>query len=255
MDRELEEIRRATAHRPYPLPPLPWIMTQTWNDLLFAHWPVLPSSLRPLVPSALELDTIEGRAWVGIVPFGITDAVLRGLALPRALSAFPELNVRTYVVLGGRPGVYFFSLDAGSPPAVAGARLGYRLPYYRARMEVEERDRWVLYRSLRTHSGAQRARLSAAYRPTGEVFQPDPGTLDHWLTERYCLYTTDRAGRVYRADIHHLPWPLQRAEAEIRANTMAEASGIELPSTRPLLHFAKRHRVLVWPLLRVTHSP
>jgi len=160
-------------------------------------------------------------------------------------SALPELNVRTYVSYGGKPGVYFFSLDAGSRLAVWGARTFYKLPYCFARMHVHEREGWITYESSRSSSPP--AEFSGCYRPEGPVDLRAPGSLEHWLTERYCLYTVSR-GAVYRSEIHHPQWPLQNAEAEIRANTMAAAAGIQLSSAIPLLHFSKRLDVLIWPL-------
>src|SRR5438067_4030108 len=132
-----EQILQQQEHRPWPLPRSPWIMRQTWNDLLFAHWSLAPEALRPLVPPELTLDLYDGRAWVAVTPFHMTDVAMRGMPPIPALSAFPELNVRTYVTYNGKPGVFFLSLDAFNPPAVWGARLAYRLPYFYARMSVK----------------------------------------------------------------------------------------------------------------------
>jgi uncharacterized protein YqjF (DUF2071 family) len=222
-------------------------MAQTWNDLLFAHWPVQTEALRPLIPSQLPLDTFNGQCWVAVAPFHMTRVRPRLVPAAPGISAFPELNVRTYVSVGGKPGVYFFSLDAASRLAVWAARRTYRLPYFFARMEVSEQDGCFQYRSSRL--GPQ-ARLRARYRPTKPVQLRHPGTLEHWLTERYCLYTVSGSS-VFRAEIHHEQWPLQNAEALIEENTMARAAGIALPETAPLLHFAKRLEVLIWPLTKV----
>lgn len=235
-------------HRPYPPPTSPWIMQQTWHDLLFAHWSLPPDILRPLVPASLPVDTFDGQAWVGVVPFRMSGVRLRGTPVIPGLSAFPELNVRTYTVLDGRPGVYFLSLDAANALAVAAARTWYRLPYYTARMHCSWRTGAVVYESHRLRGDAA---FRATYRPIGEVAQAPRGSLAHWLTERYCLYTEDRRGRVYRAEIHHDPWPLQPAEAAIAANTMTNPVGLRLPDMAPLLHFAERLDVVVWPLRRI----
>lgn len=235
------------AHRPWPLPPGPWVMTQSWHDLLFAHWPVAASVIRPLVPASLPIDLHDGAAWLGLVPFRMTNVAPRGAPAVPGLSAFPEMNLRTYVTLEDKPGVYFLSLDASNPIAVAAARAVYRLPYYPARMHVETGGRDVHYRSQRWWS---RARFSAHYAPLGTAAPPVPGTIEHFLTERYCLYTT-RGGRPCRLEIHHAPWPLQRAELEVEANTMAEAAGLRLPDRAPLLHFARRQDMVAWPLQRV----
>jgi len=219
-------------------------MEQTWNDLLFAHWPVPPELMRALVPQQLSLDTFDGECWVAVAPFHMTRVRARFVPPIPGVSAFPELNVRTYVTVGGKPGVYFFSLDAASRLAVWAARAGYRLPYHFAHMEISNRDGRIQYRSSRTGGEAE---LRADYRPVTPVQLRAQGTLEHWLTERYCLYTVAR-GEVFRAEIHHEPWPLQDAEAQIAQNTMAKAAGIELPRISPLLHFAKRLQVLIWPL-------
>jgi uncharacterized protein YqjF (DUF2071 family) len=231
------------AHRAWPLPSGPWMMQQTWNDLLFAHWPVAEETLRPLVPSVLRLDSFNGQCWVAVTPFHMSGVRGRWLPPIPGTARFPELNVRTYVAYGDKPGVFFFSLDAASRVAVWGARSAYHLPYFHARMKVIEENGWFRYDSVREASTIFRGR----YRPLGSVRLRQRGTLEHWLTERYCLYTVVR-DEVFRAEIHHEQWPLQDAEAEISANTMANAAGIQLPNIPPLLHFSKKLEVLVWPL-------
>jgi uncharacterized protein YqjF (DUF2071 family) len=241
------------SHRPFPYPAGPWLMTQRWSDLLFAHWPVAPEALRPLVPEAFELDLFDGRAWVGVVPFYMSNVKLRGF-LPFGATQFPELNVRTYVRHRGDAGVYFFSLDATSWTAVRGARITYRLPYYDAAMSLERDGDAIEYRSRRTHRGAPPAEFNGRYQPTSEPFFAEKGSLEHWLTERYCLLTVGRRGRPLRGDIHHLPWPLQRAEADIRVQTMASAAGIALPDEKPHLLFAREIPVLIWPIRGVASA-
>jgi uncharacterized protein len=235
------------AHRPWPMPPGSWVMAQTWEDLLFAHWPVPASALRPLVPEPLPIDTFEGSAWLAVTPFEITGLRLRGTPPAPWVSRFPELNVRTYTSFGGKPGIWFFSLDAARAAAVAAARRLYRLPYHHADMTIARPDGRVVYRSLRITGPP--AMLEAEYGPTGAARPPAAGTLEHWLTERYCLYTLDGRRRVMRAEIHHPPWPLQPATAAVAANTMAPA-GVELPAQEPLLHFSRRQDVVIWPLSR-----
>jgi uncharacterized protein YqjF (DUF2071 family) len=231
------------AHRPWPVPARRWLQGQTWRDLLFAHWPVPSAVLRSVVPAALPIDTWEGEAWIAVTPFAVTGLRLRGtLPLP-VLSHFAETNVRTYTTVDERPGIYFLSLDAASALAVAAARATYGLPYFRAHMTIERSDGDVRYRSARVGSTAL---LRARYRPTGAVFQARPGTLEHFLIERYCLYTVD-GDRVRRADIHHPPWDLQPAEAEIAENTMTAAAGVSLGAREPLLHYARRQDVVIWP--------
>ena len=218
-------------------------MQQTWNDLLFAHWPVAAERLRSLVPSLLALDTFDGKCWVAVAPFHMS--AIRGRWLPPipGTSSFPELNVRTYVTYGGKPGVFFFSLDAASRLAVWGARASYHLPYFLAQMNVREENGRFRYESIRNPN----AQFRATYAPVGTVQLRKPGTIAHWLTERYCLYTVSRSS-VYRAEIHHQQWPLQDAQAEISENTIANAAGIQLPDVPPLLHFSKKLDVLIWPL-------
>jgi hypothetical protein len=222
-------------------------MTQTWYDLLFAHWPVPVALLRALVPPTLAIDTFDGEAWLGIIPFHMT-VRLRGLPAVPGLSAFPELNVRTYVTVEGKPGVFFFSLDAGNRLIVAIARQWYRLPYFRARMTVDGAGDAVRYASRRIHQDAPPAEFAAQYRPVGDVFRAPTSSLAHWLTERYCLYTPGSRGRLRRGEIHHEPWPLQPAAARLDRNTMTLGHDIPLPATAPLLHFARRLRVIFWPL-------
>lgn len=238
-------IERHTEHRPWPLPRDPWLLFQSWRHLLFAHWPVPHEQLRPLVPPQLILEEFDGSAWVGLTPFLLTD--LRPHLLPPlpGISSFPELNLRTYVRLDDKPGIFFFSLDAASRLAVLTAHTLYRLPYHLALMRIGHRNGWIHYQSRRTDNGP--ADFAARYRPTGPTFNAAPGTLEYFLTERYALYVVLKNGKIIRGDIHHRPWPLQPAEAEITRNTIPAAHGITLPDTPPLLHFAARQDTLVWP--------
>jgi len=215
-------------------------MRQRWHDLLFLHWRVPAGALRPLVPAPLALDTREGSAWLGVIPFRMTGVRRRGW--PWGLS-FCELNVRTYVVAEGKPGVWFLSLDAASALAVWAARRWFHLPYYRARMACREQDGWIAYRSERVHRHAAPARLEMEYRAAGAPFRAPPGSLAAWLTERYCLYAASRDGRLFRGEVHHAPWPLQPGEARIARNAMHPL----VPQSAPLVHFARTLDVLVWP--------
>src|SRR5215467_7737 len=233
-----------TAHRPFPLPSAPWIMVQQWHDLLFAHWPVPLEQIRRVVPKELELDLFQGKAYVAVAPFRMSGIRARGLPPIPGLSRTPELNVRTYVSYRGIPGVYFFSLDAASLPVVWGARAGFGLPYFHARMSVKIVDSKIHYSSSRLHD-PRPAEFRARYWPASEPRLREKGSLEYFLTERYCLYVV-RSGKVFRAVIHHLPWPLQDAEAEIDVNTMTRPAGIELPTSKPLLHFSRFLKVLIW---------
>lgn len=219
---------------------------QTWRDLLFAHWPVPLEELAPRVPAPLAVETHSGSAWVSITPFLLTGLRLRGLPpLPR-LSRFPELNLRTYVTLDDKPGIWFFSLDAGSKLAVWGARLGYRLPYHEADMTVRREGDWIAYHSRRKDGAAE---LSIRYRPAGESTIAKVGTLEHFLTERYALYAVTRTGAVLRAEIDHPPWVLHPAAVEIERNTLARAHGIALSDREPLTYFSYAQPTHVWPPL------
>jgi len=242
-------------------------MKQTWNDLLFAHWPIPFAELRPLVPGSLMLDTFDGQSWIGVVPFWMSGVRARGLPAMPGFSRLPELNVRTYVTYGGKAGVYFFSLDITSHLAVWGARTFYHLPYFHASIRTLEEGGRILYSStrdslvrndtrlLRSRGGRLRpplhnpAEFVGSYRPTGPPRIRDKGSLEDFLTARYCLYTLHET-QVYRCDIHHLPWPLQDAEARIERNTMAASAQIDSPDSAPLLHFSKKLEVLIWPLCR-----
>lgn len=234
-----------TAHRPWPMPEGAWLMTQTWHDLLFAHWPIDVRTLRALVPSAFTLDVFDGSGWLGIVPFHMTNVAPRGMPSLPWVSEFPELNVRTYVCVEEKPGVFFFSLDAGSPLAVQAARTWLNLPYYSATMTVRQKGGDIGYDSSRTDE-SRAAALSANYAPVGAARPAAAGSLEYFLTERYCLYNLDRHGSPYRLEIHHPPWPLQPAAAEFTRNTMADAAGLTLPDTGPLVHFSKRQDMVAW---------
>src|SRR4029077_6051078 len=193
---------QSVSHRPWPLPAGPWIMAQRWHDLLFAHWPIAPEAMRPLVPSQLTLDVFDRMCWVGVVPFWMSGVRARGLPAIPGLSRFPELNVRPYVIHGGKPGVYFFSLDAASLPAVCTACAFYHLPYFHAAMKAEAAGDKVLYSSSRRRANAE---FRGRYGPSAPVKLRQPGTIERWLTERYCLYTVHHWD-VYRGEIHHVPW-------------------------------------------------
>ena len=236
---------RTRGHRPWPLPRRPWLMGQSWLNLLFAHWRVSPADLRPHVPKELVLDELDGVCWVGITPFYLSGlSFLCGPPLPFAWR-FPELNVRTYVSFGGKPGIYFLSLDAGSRFAVRAARKAYRLPYFDARMQLRVDQGTVSYRSERLEGQGHAARFRAAYSPRGELRPATAEALTAFLAERYCLYTVE-AGKVLRAEIHHRPWSVADAEVEIHENTMPPP-GLQLAG-RPICHFSPRQDTVIWPL-------
>jgi uncharacterized protein YqjF (DUF2071 family) len=253
----IEDILKTCEHRNYPLPRGPWVMRQTWRNLLFAHWPIPAAALRALVPQALDLDTFGGEAWLGVVPFAMQDVHPRGTPSVPWLSHFPELNVRTYVRMVEKgvtkPGVYFFSLEAANAVAVALARRFFLLPYYHAAMRTwAGEEGWIEYRSVRTHRGAPPAAFAGRYRPVGPVYLSEPGSLDEWLTERYALYTVDGRGRPYIGEIHHVRWPLQAAEAEVEgADLVGASAALALPPVAPLVHFVRRIDMAAWALRRL----
>jgi uncharacterized protein YqjF (DUF2071 family) len=236
---------KEVEHRPWPLPESPWLQGQTWCDLLFAHWRVPAEQLRRVMPPALPLHLYDdGSAWLGITPFVVKGLRARGTPPLPWVSHFPELNVRTYVELDGKPGVYFLSLDAGRRAAVIAARRLYRLPYFHARMRADKLGAQMDYESERIDSSGPPAEFRGRYWPSGV---PTDDHLARWLAERYCAYVVDEHQRPLRIDIHHPPWPLQPAEGELDAQGMADQIGIRLEG-EPLLHFSARQDTLIWPL-------
>jgi uncharacterized protein YqjF (DUF2071 family) len=227
------------------MPARPWRWRQVWHDLLFIHWQVAADALRPHVPSRLAIDERGGAAWLGLVPFHMSDVTLRGVPALPWLSAFAEMNLRTYVTLDGKPGVWFLRMDAARALAVWTARFGLGLPYVWSSMDVNPDGQRVRYRSVNEH-----AVFDAHYGPAGAAVEPTPHSLEAFLTERYCLYTVV-AGRLARMEIHHPPWPLQPAEATIAENTIPHSLGLPGPWAPPLLHFSRRQDVVGWGVERV----
>ena len=234
-----------TSHRPWPHPPLPYHWRQSWMDLAFAHWRIEADHVRPLLPPSLHLDTFDGSAWIGIVPFRMENVMRRGLPNLPGISAFPELNLRTYVHYKGKPGVWFFSLDASNSLAVWAARRFFHLPYENADIEFTQTDDSYSFRSYRPNHPLA-ATFKARYRPTAPVALARPGTLEHWLTERYCLYAQSPNHTLYCAEVHHDPWPLQTAEMEIQQNDLLAPHGISVSGPPETVHFAKALHVAVW---------
>ena len=252
----MREFLVRTSQSPRPLPSGRWVMTQRWNDLLFAHWPVPSASLASLVPDGLQIDTFHGSAWLGVVPFWMDRIKLRGFPPIPFTRTFPELNLRTYVrdQRTGTPGVLFLSLDANNLLAVAYARTMYSLPYYWAEMKMQQRtEREFAFYSRRRWARPEVV-FKARYRglgPTRKLAESRSGSLEYFLTERYCLFTRSRDGEPMRANIHHVPWPLEEAEAAIERNDLAASLGIQLPDDPPVLHYSRRLAVYVWQLERL----
>lgn len=232
-------------------------MRMLWHDLLFMHWKVDADQLRQQLPAALELDTWHDQAWIGIVPFRMSGVSLRWLPDVPGFSKFPELNVRTYVIgPDGHRGVWFYSLDATNPVAVRGARWLYNLQYMDAKIKFDREQgcdcgSWIRYHSQRTHRGEPAAELNVEYRPIGPVYEAARGTLLDWLTSRYCLYSANRSGQLFRGDIAHEPWQIRDAQAIVHCNTMSAGIGVEIPDDEPLLHFSENTKVLAGPIRKV----
>jgi uncharacterized protein YqjF (DUF2071 family) len=221
-------------------------MRMRWVDLLFAHWPMDPDALRASIPPELELDTFEGRAYLGVVPFRMEDVGMRGLPAPPVLGAFPELNVRTYVRYRGQAGVWFLSLDAASRMTVIGARRWFHLPYVLADMQVTTAGDTIDYRSRRTDEAAPPATFRARFGPTGPVEATPDDSLEAWLTQRWRLFARRPDGTIERSEIRHAPWPLQPAWAALDATSIVAAHGLTLPDAPPHLRFARRVDVVGW---------
>lgn len=247
----MDDLLNHTEHRPFPLPAGPWVQKHTWANILFAHWPVPAEVLAPLVPSPLQIDTWEGSAWVGITPFCIQGARLRGVPPVPFLSTFPEVDVRTYVRREGVPAVFYFSMNAPNPVIAAAARLAYHMPYVAAEVGSSADGDRISVRSLRVGGEGPAADWDSTHWPVSEPFRAEPGAREYFLIERWALYTVDREGHLYRTDIHRQPWPVQRAAVEIRRNTVAGAHGIRLPDQAPLLHCSRGVDVLIWLPARV----
>lgn len=265
--------RLAICKRPAGIP----LMHQSWGKLLFMHWPIDPEILRPLIPSQLSIDTFEGQAWIGIVPFTMWGIRASFLPPVPGTSAFHELNVRTYVYYQGVPGVWFFSLDAANSLAVWGARRFYHLPYFNATMRLEQKGSLIDYSSARSDArtyaqffasetegfsadldsaefqNLPRAKLDVVWKIGEPLPQAKPGSIEFFLTERYCLYAY-RRGRLYRSRIFHDPWPLRAAFLDSCQSTMIESLGIAQPKGELLLHYAESIAVDIWRLQRVSEA-
>ena len=248
----MREFLIRTSHSPRPLPSGRWQMTQRWNDLLFAHWPVPASQIEPLLPEGLEPDLYQGSAWLGVVPFWLDRIKVRGFPSVPGLRSFPDVNVRTYVrdVQTGTPGMFFFSLDATNLLAVVIAHSLFHLPYHWAEMRLDQRSEREFSFYSRRRFTQQPVVFRARYRglgPTRRVVEARSGSLEYFLMERSSLFTRNRAGQAIRSSLHHVPWPLEDAEAEIEQNDLAHSIGVELPDIEPVLHYSRRLAVYVWP--------
>jgi uncharacterized protein len=248
----VREFLVRTSHKPRPLPPGRWAMTQRWNDLLFAHWPIAAPAIEALLPEWLVADSYQGSAWLGAVPFWLDRIKIRGVPTVPGLRSFPDLNLRTYVRdrFTGTPGIYCFSVDSSNLLAVAVAHVAYHLPYKLAEMRLEQRsEREFSFYSRRRFSRPE-VIFKARYRglgPTHKTAEIRPGSFEYFFSERNCVFSTNRAGQPIQANLHHVPWPLEEAEAEIERNDLGTAVGIELPNQELVLHYSRRLAIYIWP--------
>ena len=238
-------------HRPFPLPSSPWLLSQVWEDLLFMHYPMDPNVLRNYIPLELELDVYENRGWITIIPFRVTKTKGKGFPPLPLLNSYLELNVRTYVTYNGIPGIYFFSLDANHPLFVMGAKLSVGLPYKHAHMKFQQQKNGFHFKSERYLDKSDSEKVDLIYKPGDVLFESLPGSLDHWLLERYCMYSF-LGKKLLRGDIHHDKWKVSKAKVTTLINTMTSFfpvySIVKIPS---LLHYSNRRRVFVYPPKKV----
>lgn len=242
---------KSIDHRPWALPSEAWGWQQSWLDLAFLHFRVSAKEVRSLLPPEVTLQEFDGSAWVGVVPFRMAGVMRRPpLDIP-LIGSFPELNLRTYVKVDGKPGVWFFSLDADNWPIVLGGRGVYNLPYFKADIQLEQQDKWFEISSLRRKS---EVRFKARYRPLGDPFIAKSGTFEAWATERYCLYSQSGKGDIYRVEVHHVPWPLQQAEAEIETCDLFDAAGFSPIDPTPVCHYSAGVQVVSYPKVNTSES-
>lgn len=243
----MHEVLKAVNHRPYPLPNKRWLMTQTWEDLVFIHYPIQKERIEQHIPSPLEVDTFDGVAWIGVVPFWMKNIRMHGLPPIPFASSFLELNVRTYVTYQNKKGVYFFSLDANHLPAVMMARTFFSLPYLHAHIRFSRFGDSMDFKSVRKHQGFPNTCFEASYKPTSSSFIAKKGSLEEWLVERYNLLLVKK-NQVYIGHIHHQPWELQHADIEIKTNDLLPFLPSSIQNEKPLVHYSKYLRAFAWRL-------
>src|SRR6516225_566426 len=249
----MREIKVRTSQKPRPLPTGRWAMTQRWSDILFAHWKVSAAAIAPLLPEGLQTDTFQGSAWVGAVPLWIDRFNFRGMPQVPGARHFPELHFRTYVrdQHSGTPGIFNFSVDMGNLLAMLAVRFVFQMPCNWAEMRINQRtEREYSFYTRRLLSN-QEVIFSARYRGLGatrRLAEIRSGSLEYFLTERYCLFARNRAGVAVRANIHTVTSPLEDAEADIERNDLSTACGVSIPAQDPVLHYSRRLAVYIWPI-------
>jgi uncharacterized protein YqjF (DUF2071 family) len=221
-----------------------WIMKQSWKNVFFIHLPVSAPSLRPHIPSCLDLDVYEGEPWISLVLFTIEGIYLKGIPFS-VVSAFPEINVRTYISYNKRPGVFFLSLDAKHWATYTIAKKWYHLPYYESQISVKQTNQFTSYNSIRKDRKVVPAEFKGTLKSLSETFYSKQNSLEYWLTERYYLYSSNQGKDAFRAKIHHEPWQLQEAKAEINANTLISSMNILPLNEDPIVHFSTGTNVLI----------
>lgn len=243
----MHTVLEYTEHRPYEIPSTMWTWQQVWENILFLHFHVPKEIIEPQIPSQLDIDCFEGKAWIGLIPFYMREIARRPFPPVPGLKEFPEFNVRTYVRHGNRRGIWFFSLDITNRLAAWAARTLFHLPYRTASMQCPRDEKgWVHYLSHEPHSGQC---FQARYRPSSGPLPADPLSFIHWASERYCLFTSDNKNHLFRGDIHHPPWTFYRAEVEgLNENILQKFGAIGM---HPDTVFCPKLDVVVWPLQKL----
>lgn len=239
------------THRPWPIISKNWIIRQAWSNVLFTHWPISAELLRPHIPRSLEIDTFDGTAWLSVVVFVMEGIYLRGLSALSVTPKFAEVNVRTYVQRNGKPGVYFMSLDVGDLASLMIAKRWYRLPYKAAQISSNKEGQTFFCQSQRKGQAKVPIGFHANYIPLAEVYISKKGTFDHWLTERYCFFSTDKRANIYCGEIHHQPWPLQKVDTEICRNSLFTPFQFDLSDEKTIAHFSKGLDSFFWNIKRL----
>jgi uncharacterized protein YqjF (DUF2071 family) len=251
----------AVEHRPWLPPDSHWLLSQSWNDVLLLHFAMKPETLRRLVPEELTLELYEGVAWLTISPFSASHVRPSGVPPLPGISFSSQISVRTYVTMGGKPGIYYFSMDTTNLSTVWFARMFFRMQYWHSSIQVsgatinspKTQNAEIHFRARRLHGPAAQngaARLDVEYAPEGAPTRARTGSLNEFLTERYCVYSCHRKS-FYRTEIHHQPWPLQQVQVDLRDNSMAEPLGLTLPEEPELCHFSRSLKMLTWAPERV----
>ncbi|MBS4202106.1 DUF2071 domain-containing protein [Bacillus sp. FJAT-49732] len=244
-------VLQETNHRPYPIPSKKWIMRQKWSNVFFMHWPIQPELLQPYIPSSIEVDTYDGFAWLGVIIFNIDGIYLRGFPPVSFRPAFPEINLRTYVKCDNKPGIYFLSLDVDDWTSYTLAKRWLNVPYHPAKISIQKNVDTFHYESLRMGSSNTPIVCKGSFTPQSNIFHPNSDTIDHWLSERYCFFSNDQRSNMYCLDIHHHPWPLQKADAVIKKNDLFKPFSFHLEDEKPILHFSQGVEALIWNIKKL----